>query len=200
MSTLVRKAQSSGDLALCIWARPDIPRHDLVKLFVQASETVRSKLAAADPRRAALIRTAVADASEAVQSSARAGSHEHAQALIHVRSLHSLGQLDEAQLSVFVREGSFDKTAVALSLMCNLPIGLVERTLVQSETEQLLILAKAIDLSWDTTKAILTLHGIRGDGTKGWLDQRFASFFRLQPKTAKTALQFYRLREQGNRQ
>jgi uncharacterized protein (DUF2336 family) len=200
MSTLVKKARQSGDLALCVWSRPDIPRHDLLKLFAQASETVRGELEAANPGQAALIRSAVVDASEEIQAAARVGSYEHAQALTHVRSLHSLGQLDEARLLGFVREGSFDKTAVALSLMCDLPIGLVERTLVQSETEQLLILAKAIDLSWDTTKAILTLHAVRGDGTKGWLDQRFASFFRLQPKTAKTALQFYRLRERGNRQ
>jgi len=199
MSTLVKKAQQSGDLALCIWSRPDIPRRDLLKLFAQASETVRGRLEAANPRQAALIRSAVADASEEIQATARAGSHEHARALTDVRSLHALGQLDEPALLGFARNGNFDKTAVALSLMCGLPIGLVERALVQSETEQVLILAKAIELSWETTKAILTLHATRGGLTQDWLDQRFASFLRLQPKTAKTALQFYRLREQGSR-
>ncbi|MBR1144172.1 DUF2336 domain-containing protein [Bradyrhizobium sp. AUGA SZCCT0431] len=199
MSALVKKAQHSGDLALCVWSRPDIPRQDLLKLFAQASETVRRRLEAANPRQAALIRSAVADASEGVQATARAGSHEHAQALTNVHALHALGQLDEARLLGFAREGSFDKTAVALSLMCDLPIGLVERALVQSETEQLLILAKAIDLSWETTKVILILHATRGGVTKEWLDERFASFFRLQPKTARTALQFYRLRERGSR-
>jgi uncharacterized protein (DUF2336 family) len=200
MSTLVNKAQHSGDLALCVWSRPDIARQDLLKLFAQASETVRRKLESVNPRQAALIRSAVADASEKIQSTARAGSHEHAHALTDVHALHSLGQLDEARLLGFAREGSFDRTAVALSLMCDLPIGLVERALVQSETEQLLILAKAIELSWETTKAILTLHAARGELTQGWLDQRFASFLRLQPKTAKTALQFYRLRERGSRE
>ena len=199
MSTLVKKAQNSGDLAVCVWSRPDIPRADLLKLFAQASEAVRNKLEAADPRRAALIRTAVADASDEIQATARAGSHEHAQALTHVRSLHGLGQLEEARLLAFVREGSFDKAAVALSLMCDLPIGLIERALVQSEPEQILVLAKAIDLSWETTKAILTLHAGRSGVEKERLDQCFASYFRLQPKTARTALQFYRLREQANR-
>jgi len=199
LSTLVKRAQDHGDLALCVWSRPDIPRHDLVKLFAHASEIVRGKLEAADPRRAELIRAAVADASDEIQTMARAGSNEHAQALAQVRLLQSRGQLDEARLLDFVRDGNFDKTAVALSIMCDLPIGLIERALVQSEPEQLLVLAKAIDLSWETTKAVLILQAGRGGVAKERLNQYFASFFRLQAKTARTTLQFYRLREQANR-
>lgn len=199
MSVLVKRAQDNGDLALCVWARPDIPRHDLVKLFVQASEVVRGRLEAADPRQAALVRAAVAEASDAIQATARAGSSQHAQALAHVQRLHSLGQLDEARLLVFARERSFDRTAVALSLMCDLPIGLIERTLVHNEPEQLLVFAKAIDLSWQTARAILTLQAGRGGVSRERLNQCLASFFRLQPKTARTALQFYRQREQASR-
>jgi uncharacterized protein (DUF2336 family) len=198
MSTLVKRALDNGDLALCVWSRPDIPRQDLVKLFVHASEIVRSKLEAADPRRAEFVRTAVTDASEGIQATARAGSEEHKQALAHVRSLQALGQLDEARLSEFARNGNFDRTVVALSIMCDLPIGLVERLLVQSEPEQLLVCAKAIDLSWETTKAVLVLQAGRSGGAKERLDQCFARFFRLQPKTARTALQFYRLREKAS--
>jgi uncharacterized protein (DUF2336 family) len=198
VSTLVKKAQANGNLALCVWSRPDIPRQQLMKLFVQASEIVRGKLEAADPRRAALIRAAVAEASDEIQATARAGSNEHAQAQAHVRSLHSFGLLDEAQLQAFAREGNFDRTAVALSIMCDLPIGLIERALVQSEPEQLLVFAKAIDLSWETAKVILALQAGRGGVAEDRLQQCFASFFRLQPKTARTALQFYRLREKAN--
>lgn len=198
MSTLVGRAQDNGDLALCVWSRPDIPRLDLVKLFARASEVVRSRLEAADPRRAAAIRGAVADASDEIQAMARAGSDEHAQAAAHVRSLHSFGLLDEARLRQFAGQGSFDKTAVALSLMCDLPIGLIERALVQNEPEQLMVFAKASDLSWETAKAIITLQAGRGGVTKQRLDECFASFFRLQPKTARAALQFYRLREKAS--
>jgi hypothetical protein len=160
---------------------------------------VRARLEAADPRRAALIRTAVAAGSDEILATARAGSGEHARALDHVRSLHLLGQLDEVRLRGFVHERNFDRTAVALSIMCDLPIGSIERALVQSEPEQLLVLAKAVDLSWETTKALLGLRAGRGGVAKDRLDQCFASFFRLQPKTARAALQFYRLREQPGR-
>lgn len=199
LTTLVRRAQDDGDLALCVWSRPDIPRQDLVRLFAQASDAVRGKLEAVDPRRAALIRTAVAEASERIQATARAGSPTHAQALVELRALHAQGKLDEVRLFELVQDGIFDKTAVALSLMCGVPIGLVERALIQSEPEQLLVLAKAIDLSWETTKAILQQCAPRSGVTQEWFDQRYASFLRLQPKTANTALQFYRLRERANR-
>ncbi|MFX6830770.1 DUF2336 domain-containing protein, partial [Acinetobacter baumannii] len=91
-------------------------RHDLVRLFAQASEIVRRKLEAADPRRAALIRSAVASASEEIQAIARTGSHEHATAFEQVQSLHARGQLDEAKLMDFAHRGDFDRTTVALSI------------------------------------------------------------------------------------
>jgi uncharacterized protein (DUF2336 family) len=198
-SNLVTRVQDNGDLTLCVWSRPDIPRQDLVRLFAQASDAVRAKLERADPRRAALIRAAVTEASELIQATARAGSQTHAQAIAEVRALYTQGRLDEARLLGFVHEGVFDKTAVALSLMCEVPIGLIERALIQGEPEQLLVLAKAIDLSWETTKAILQQCAPRSGVTQEWFDLRYASFLRLQPKTAKTALQFYRLREQATR-
>ena len=199
MSTLVTKAQLDGALALCVWSRPDIPRHDLMKLFAHTSEIVRSRLEAADPRQAASIRSAIADASDEIQAMARAGSNDHALAQVRVRALHSLGQLDEARLFEFAAAANFDKTAVALSVMCDLPIGTVERALASSQPEQLLIFAKAIDLSWETTKAILILQAGRDGLAKERMDQCFTSFARLQPKTAQAALQFYRLRERANK-
>jgi uncharacterized protein (DUF2336 family) len=199
LSTLVRKARNDGDLALCVWSRADIPRQNLVNLFVEASEAVKNQLLEADPRKAELIKAAVAEASDRIQTSARAGSGDFAQAKAEVSALYSSGKLDEAQLRTFAHAASFDRVTVALSLMCNLPVGLVERAFVQNQTEQILVLAKAIDLSWVTTVALLLLRaGVKGS-SRQQLDHCFASFSRLQTKTAQTALQFYRLREKASR-
>jgi hypothetical protein len=84
--------------------------------------------------------------------------------------------------------------------MCDLPIGSVERAFVQKQTEQILVLAKAIDLSWVTTVALLLLQAGVSGRSRQQLEQCFASFSKLQPKTAKTALQFYRMREKASRQ
>jgi uncharacterized protein (DUF2336 family) len=199
VSTLVRKACDDGDLALCVWSRPDIPRQNLIKLFVDASAAVKSQLVDADPRRAELIKSMVARASDEIQTKARAGSNDFAQALAYVSQLYASGQLGEAQLLAFTGEGNFDKVVAALALMCDLPIGLVERAFVQNQTEQILVLARAIDLSWVTTVTLLLMHAGVNGSSRERLDQCFTHFSRLQPKTAQTALQFYRMREKASR-
>ena len=198
-STLVRKACDDGDLALCVWSRPDIPRQSLVKLFVDASEAVKHQMVEADPRRAELIKSMVAKASDQIQTKARAGSSSYAQALAYVRTLHAAGKLGEAQLLDFTSEGNFDRVVAALSLMCDLPVGLVERAFVQNQTEQIIVLARAIDISWVTTVSLLMMHAGVNGSSRQQLDQCFTSFSKLQTKTAQTALQFYRMREKANR-
>jgi len=199
VSTLVTKACDDGDLALCIWARPDIPRQNLVKLFVDASEEVKHQLIEADPKRAEMIKAMVAKATDQIQTKARTGSADFAEATKVVGALHAVGKLDETQLLIFADEGSFDKVVVAMSLMCDLPIGLVERAFVQNQTEQIIILARSQELSWATTMKLLFLHAGVNGSSRQQLDVSFANFFRLQPKTARTALQFYRMREKADR-
>jgi hypothetical protein len=87
---------------------------------------------------------------------------------------------------------------VALSLMGNLPVGLVERALSDGQQEQLLVIARAIGLSWMTVKSILTMQAGSGGVASNQMEGLFKSFSRLQVKTAQTALQFYRLRERAN--
>ena len=195
LSTLVQKASDDGDLALSVWLRPDIPRENLVKLFVDASEAVKGQLITADPQQAELIKTAVAEASDQIQSKARAAFDDFAQAKDHVSSLYASGQLTEVQLHAYANERSFDKVTVAMSLMCDLPLQLVERAFVQNKPEQILILAKAIDLSWVTTVTLLLLQAGVSGGARPQLDQCFASFSRLQSKTAQATLQTLRSKE-----
>ena len=191
-SGLVKKAADNGDLALSLWSRPDIPRQVLVKLFVEASEAVRSQLTPADPGQAEAIRTAVAQASDQLQTRARARSGDFAEAKTYVDQLNAAGRLNEAQLHGFAKEGSFDKVTLAMALMCNLPLDVIERAFVQKQPDQVLILAKAIDLSWVTTVTLLFLQASASGSPRPHLDQCLASFSRLQPKTAQTTLQFYR--------
>lgn len=193
-STLVRRSKNDEKLARCIWSRMEIPRQHLVRLFVEASESVRLTLEATDRRKAELIREMVARATNEIQTQAREKSTGYAAAYTQVEKLYQSGALDEGQLASFAQAGKFDESAVALSMLCNLPIGLIERAFAQNWAEQLMVLAKAVDLSWNTTKLILQLQS---GGTAINLDECFANFMRLQTDTAKKALQFYRLREQA---
>lgn len=196
-STLVQRSLSDGELAACIWARPEIPRQHLLKLFADASESVKLELTSKDPGKASVILEIVAQASHQIQTRAREKSAGYAAALAHVQSLHALGGLGEAQLAEFARAGKFDETSIALSFICKLPIALVERAFVDERSEQIIVIAKAFGLSWETVKAILLLQDKVKNDSKRKLDQHFETFTRLQVETAKKAIQFYRLRERA---
>ena len=82
--------------------------------------------------------------------------------------------------------------------MGELPLGLIERALAQDEVEQIIIIGKALDLSWETTKSVLMLKSGQDEAAKARLSGSFASFFRLKTKTARAAIQFYRLRQKAD--
>jgi uncharacterized protein (DUF2336 family) len=196
-STLVQRARDDGGLALSVWTRSEIPRQHLLALFADASEAVRASLEAADPAKAGLLRDVVAQAANQIQTETRDRSAVYGAARSHVLALHQSGRLDEPQLANFAQAGKFDEATIALSIMADLPIGLVERAISNKQTEQVLVLAKATDLGWETAKAILLLQaGTNGSSTPE-LDQCCATFARLRPDTAKKAIHFYRLRERA---
>ncbi|MGB6940326.1 MAG: hypothetical protein WBE14_27405 [Xanthobacteraceae bacterium] len=61
-----------------------------------------------------------------------------------------------------------------------------------------MVLAKAIGLNWEITRAILQMRGPAGSigGSMGAveIEQNAQSFAKLQQKTAASAMTFYRLR------
>lgn len=123
-------------------------------------------------------------------------SADFAKARVLVQSLDAAGGLDEAALLDFAGSEMFAETVLALSVICDLPVGLVERALVAERSEQVLVLAKAVGLSWKTTKAILSLQA-RTERSTADLDRLLETFLRLKPETARQAVQFYRLRERS---
>jgi uncharacterized protein (DUF2336 family) len=196
-STLVRRSQEDDGLALTVWLRPETPRQHMLQLFARASQSVRATLEAADPRKGGLIRAMVANASDEIQSKVRNTDSGYASARASVEALHAAGGLGEAQLAAFARAGKFDETAIALSIMTDLSIGVIERAMVNDRPEQIFVLAKAIGLAWETTEAILLLQaGPESKLPRDLLACR-ATFARLQVVTATKAIQFYRLREQA---
>jgi uncharacterized protein (DUF2336 family) len=195
-STLVKRSENDPELALRMLSRREIPRQHMLKLFADASEAVRLRLEAADHQKASLLRDMVAQAANRIQAQSRERSADFVAARGCVKFLHESGKLTKGQIEVFAKEGKFDETIIALSLMCDLSIGLVERAMVEDRSEQMLVLAKGIGLTWDTTSALLQMQAGKGSTTYE-VEQCLAKFNKLQPETAKKAIQFYRLRERA---
>jgi uncharacterized protein (DUF2336 family) len=196
-STLVRRAQDDDALAQGVFSRKELPRQHLLNLYQSASENVRRKLETTDPRKADFIRDLVAQASDRIQATSREGSAEFKAARAMVESLHQAGKLTESQLCEFARARKFDETVVAVALMCDMPVGVIERAIVNDDADQLLVLVRAIGLSWETTKTVLLAASKANSRSKQDLDHFRENFSKLRPETAKKALQFYRFREKS---
>lgn len=195
--TMIDRAQDDEALALSIWRRSDVPRPLALKLFVDASAAVQTQLTSIDHRKVDLLREMVAQAASKVQAEAREASPEFIAARERVEALHRAGELDAERLLGFARARLFDEAVVALALLCDLPICGVERAAVADQPDQLIVMAKAIGLSWPCTEALIRLRALADKGSAVEPASHLASFDKLRPDTAKRALQFYRLREKA---
>jgi len=196
-ATLVDRAENDHELAACVWGRTEIPRQHLLNLFAAASRAVQQELQSISPQKANEIEGMIGRARDELQTHSRERSAEYLAARSHVESLHDSGQLSEPEVLAFARAGKFDETTVALSLIGDVPIGLVERAMAHDKCDQFLVLAKAIGLSFDTVKAILSIGTGAREGPGPDLKEAGVSFGKLRPETARKAIAFYRLRERA---
>jgi uncharacterized protein (DUF2336 family) len=197
---LVTRSREDAELALRVWARSDIPRQHLLSLFASASEDVQKQLETADRQKVQLYRYLVAQAKTQIQTKMRENSASYAQARPQVEALHRAGALNSDSLAKFAQDGKFDEVTVALSLMCDLPVGHIERAIVHHRADHLMVLAKAIGLNWETTRAILRMRAPTRSTGAPELDASAQSFAKLQQKTAIAAMDFYRLRARAESQ
>ena len=191
---LVNRSAGDNDLATIVGMRSDIPRPHFLVLLEKASSAVRARLAAENPQASAAIDDVVAEVVGGIRDDARNSSPDFAAAQAAVERQNRLRRIGEAEIYQYARDRKFEETAIALSLLCDTPIDVVERALLDPGAEIVLILAKVAGLSSTTTKAILLLRAAdRGMSAKD-LDQALTSFNRLQPDTARRVLSFFRTR------
>jgi uncharacterized protein (DUF2336 family) len=188
--------RSSGDDALAseVGMRGDIPRQHFLMLLEKASSAVRARLAAENPQASTAINGVVAEVVGGMRDESRNASPAFAAAEAAVERQNRIRRIGEAEIYQYARDRKFEETAIALSILCDTPIEVVERALLDPGAEIVLILAKVAGLSPTTTKAILLLRAAdRGMSTED-LEQALLSFNRLQPETARRVLGFFRTR------
>jgi uncharacterized protein (DUF2336 family) len=191
---LVSRARSDEGLTRYIGARRDIPRHHFLKLLETASAEVRARLIAANPQLVDVVDATVADIASCISEDVRGSSRDHARAVARVKRLHRTGQFSEADLHAYANAHDFERASVALAALGEFPIELVERALVDKSTDLILILARAAQCCRTTVRAILTMHSADRRLSPMDLSAALGQFDRLQLATARSALEFYRLR------
>jgi uncharacterized protein (DUF2336 family) len=192
---LVNRAGGDDDLATCLGLRPAVPRHLYLKLLAKASDTVRARLEAANPQRAADVPTAVREATRRARSAPSAISHETTIAHALVKSLYEEGRLDEHQVEAFAAAGKFDEANAAIAALANVTVAVAENMMVETRAEGVMILAKVSGMSWATVRAIINMRDDLSGMDPTDLETCKATYERLRPSTAQQVLRFHRMQQ-----
>jgi len=194
-TTLVSRATGNDNLATCLGMRRSIPRHHYLKLIAKASDSVRARLAAANPQSEDDITSAVKEIALRASNERGALSPETAAAHELVRLLHADGRLDEEQIATFAEAGKFDETNAAIAMMANVPVSTVENMMIESRSEGMMILAKVTGLSWPTLKLILSMRDTLSGSDLKNINEYRESYEMLRATTAQQVLRFHRMRQ-----
>jgi uncharacterized protein (DUF2336 family) len=195
LSKLVQLSNTDEMLAISVGSRQEIPLYLFRQLLMKASERVRTKLEAAQPALSLQIREAVSEVVDRIETEAVSQSRNYSAALASVEKLRHCAELDDGSLMNVAQAGDENQVIAALAIMCDLSIPFVEKTITRQQTEILLVMARAIGLSWSTVKAILMLHKGRRAPSESKIAQLLASYERLKRQTAQEIMRFYRTRE-----
>ena len=140
----------------------------------------------------------VRKASDQIQDQARQHSREFQAAYDLVHSLYTSNRLTEVELSNFANGGKIDQAVIALSLMSKMRIDVIERALIHGQMDQIVVIAKSIDLSWGAARALLMFVMSFRHSSMHQIEDYRIRYERLQSGTAKKVTEFYRLRERAS--
>jgi len=194
---IVERAKNNQDIARVIWNRDDIPRQQVLVLLAKASDAVRRKLEAEDGRRAGEVADAVKMSSQKLQEKSQESSAHYARAKSRVEALKRSGGLSESHILMFARAGEFEEVVIAISEMSHLLAGDVERMMLDEVVDRLLIVSKAIGLSWATLKQVTLLTKRPSPAKPAHWEQLEAKYRSVQREAAAKTLQFHLLRQKA---
>jgi uncharacterized protein (DUF2336 family) len=192
---MIQRAEGDSILAEQLGLRKDIPRQLFQQLIAKASEDVRKRLETERPEMGDQIKTSVSDVTGELQSKFGPVSRSYFVAKRVVATQHQQGNLNEKSIAGYARSHKFEEVTIGLALLCSLPGDVIERAMVDRNREMLLVLAKALDFSWETTMSLLFLGAKDHRITAQDLNDLEAEFGRLNVKTSQSVLEFYKSRK-----
>ena len=193
---LVKRSRGDDQLTSSVGARPDLPPQLFDELLAAASQAVRAKLEAERQHGKDDIAQTVGEVSEKIAACASiTRSPAFAAAQVLVESLDAAKQLSIAKLDDFAKAGRFEEIVAALAFMAKIPASVVERTVNDTNAESIVVLAKAVELPWETTRNIIAQAAKRYRRSVADIDKAMAAFQRLRPSTAQQILDFHRTRK-----
>jgi uncharacterized protein (DUF2336 family) len=192
---MIKRSESDSILAVQLGLRKDIPRQLFQQLIAKASDDVKKKLAQERPDIISQIQSSVTEVTGALHSKFGPASKSYFAAKRIVASQHRYGNLTESSILEYARSHKVEEATVGLSLLCSLPVDVVERALIENNREMTLILAKALGFSWQTAMSLLFLRAKDHRISARDLDDMKQEFGRLNTETSRSVLEFYKSRK-----
>jgi uncharacterized protein (DUF2336 family) len=194
---MIKRSESDSILVEQLGRRKDIPRHLFQQLIAKASQDAEKKLKGERPEAASQIQTLVVDVTGALHSKFGPASKTYFAAKRAVTADRQYGTLNECKILEYAQSHKLEETTVGLSLLCCLPVDVVERALSKTGSELVLILARALGFSWETTMSLLFLSAPGQRIASQDLDDMKREFANLNIETSRSVLKTYQSRKQA---
>jgi uncharacterized protein (DUF2336 family) len=195
--SMIKRSESDSILFEQLGRRKDIPRHLFQQLIAKASDNAKKRIERERPEVATQIQTLVTDVTGALHSKFGPASKSYFAAKRAVAKQNQYGYLSENEIFEYAQSRKFEEATVGLSLLCSLPVDVVERALIDKSREAVLILAKALGFSWETTMSLLFLGAPDHRIVSQDLDGMRREFAGLNIETSRSVLKTYQSRKQA---
>jgi uncharacterized protein (DUF2336 family) len=194
---MIKRSESDSILIEQLGRRKDIPRHLFQQMIAKASDNAKKKLERERPEVASQIQTLVTDVTGRLHSKFGPASKSYFSAKSVVAKQNQYGNLNENKIFEYAQSHKFEEATVGLSLLCSLPVDVVERALVDKRGDVVLILARALGFSWETTMSLLFLGAPDHRIASQSLDDMRREFAGLNVETSRSVLKLYQSRKQA---
>jgi uncharacterized protein (DUF2336 family) len=192
---LIKRSDTDSILVEQLGRRKDIPRHLFQQLIAKASDNVKKQLEGERPEAASQIQISVTEVTGSLHSKFGPASLGYFAAKRALAKENRYGSLTEDKIFEYAQSHKFEEATVGLSLLCSLPVDVVERALVEKSKEVLMILTKALGFSWETTMSLLFLGAADHRITSQDLEGMRREFVGLNVETSRSVLRLYQSRK-----
>jgi uncharacterized protein (DUF2336 family) len=184
------RAGNDGALAELVVGRTDVPPDVFHHLLTRATEVVRQRLLkTAAPEMRMRINQTLAQISGEVAKAAPAPSSSgagHSAATL----AHQDAQRLKFQLAEFARGGQQAQTIETLAALSKLPLETVRGVLRAEAEDGVLILCKAVGISWPDVKQVLTVMNTKSGRDPHEAKFAFERYYNLSEETALRVIRF----------
>jgi uncharacterized protein (DUF2336 family) len=197
-SRIVARAEGDDELVEILGLRLDLPAKLLRDLLRRAKDAVRARLLAiAPPAVRDEIRKVLNDIA---QEGAAAPRRNYGVAEELVKLMKKLNELDDAAVYKFAESGKFDEVTVALAILNDMPIEMIERLMLGPRSDLILIPCRSARLNWPTVETILSKRPMTHAIDEVTLKIAERDYRRLSLETARRTVRFWQLHNRLEKQ